>query len=141
MELKHTIPCVCMRVRRAANALTAYYDKALAELDITTPKFSILINVMQLEHPTMSQLSKVIHLEKSTLTRNIALLEKEGYVTTERGKDKREVYINLTEKGAQKVEECYPQWLGVQEKIIETLGGEENAKKFIKTLLTLQRLK
>ena len=130
-----------MRVRRAANALTAYYDKALAEFNISTPKFSILINIMQLEKPTMSQLSKVVHLEKSTLTRNIALLEKEGYVTTERGKDKREVYLSLTEKGTCKVEECYPEWLGVQDKIIETLGGEENAKKFIETLLTLQRMK
>ena len=130
-----------MRLRRAANAITAYYDKALEELDITTPKFSILINITQLEHPTMSQLSKVIHLEKSTLTRNIALLEKEGYVTAERGKDKREVYVNLTEKGIQIVEECYPKWFVAQDKVIETLGGEENAKKFIETLLKLQRLK
>ncbi|MBD9220333.1 MAG: MarR family transcriptional regulator [Clostridiales bacterium] len=141
MELKHTIPCICMRLRRSANAITAYYDKALEEFNISTPQFSILINTMQTENATMSKLSGILHLEKSTLTRNISVLEKEGYVKTERGADRREVYVFLTESGIKKVEECYPKWLDVQNNLIDLFGGEENAKQFINTLLKLQRLK
>ena len=48
----------------------------------------------------MSVIAQKLHVTVSTLTINMNGLEKKGYICRERGqKDKRVVYVTLTEKG------------------------------------------
>ena len=124
---KNFLPCVCMSARRAANALTNYYDKMFDPLGITVTQFSLMINIKSAATTNITDLTRVVKLDKSTLTRTLAPLIETGYVHSERGQNRREVLLSLTEKG--------------QQKMIELLGGDDEAEKFVDTLIRLQELK
>ena len=124
---KKFLPCVCMSARRAANALTNYYDKMFDPLGITVTQFSLMINIKSAATTNITDLTRVVKLDKSTLTRTLAPLIETGYVHSERGQNRREVLLSLTEKG--------------QQEMIELLGGDDEAEKFVDTLIRLQELK
>ena len=107
---KKFLPCVCMSARRAANALTNYYDKMFDPLGITVTQFSLMINIKSAATTNITDLTRVVKLDKSTLTRTLAPLIETGYVHSERGQNRREVLLSLTEKGQQKMAEAFPGW-------------------------------
>ena len=81
---KNFLPCVCMSARRAANALTNYYDKMFDPLGITVTQFSLMINIKSAATTNITDLTRVVKLDKSTLTRTLAPLIETGYVHSER---------------------------------------------------------
>lgn len=135
------LPCVCLSARRAANALTAYYDKAFEDLGITTTQFSMMINIKSAGQIRIGDLAKTVKLEKSTLTRTLAPLIDAGYVHSQRGTNRREVMLSLTYKGKEIMSEAFPIWREKQKEMEDFLGGEKEAERFVNTLLKLQSLK
>ena len=138
---KKFLPCVCMSARRAANALTFYYDNMLEPAGITVNQFSLMINIKSAGTTNITDLTHVVKLDKSTLTRTLVPLIDEGYIHSERGKNRREVILSLTEKGQAKMAETFPLWRQMQQEMAELLGGEAEAEKFVDTLIRLQKLK
>lgn len=136
-----TIPCVCMNARRAANALTHYYDKIFKTTEMTVSQYSLMVNISSARATNITELTRVVKLDKSTLTRTLAPLIDAGYIHSERGKNRREVILSLTEAGENKLKEARPFWEKAQGEMIELLGGEDEADKFVNTLIRLQELK
>ena len=70
--------CHCITMRRASNAITEYYDEALKEVGLTTSQYSLLKNLERMEVASTSEWAAYVHLDRSTLARNLnPLLEKE----------------------------------------------------------------
>lgn len=138
---KENLPCICLSMRRAASAATVFYDKKMEPLGISTTQFSMMINIKAEKVINMGSLAKLLKLEKSTLTRTLAPLIEKGYIHSERGENRREVLLSLTDKGMSKMDEAFPVWRGLQKEMTEFLGGEEEARAFVATLLKLQSLK
>ncbi len=138
---RNDLPCVCMSARRAANALTYYYDKMFDKMGITVNQYSLMKNIKAAGVTNITELTHIVKLDKSTLTRTLAPLIDAGYIHSERGKNRREVILSLTEKGQEKFETVYPFWKKTQDEMIELLGGETAAERFIDTLIRLQSLK
>lgn len=138
---RNDLPCVCMSARRAANALTYYYDKMFDKMGITVNQYSLMKNIKAAGVTNITELTRIVKLNKSTLTRTLAPLIDAGYIHSERGKNRREVILSLTEKGQAKFEAVYPFWKKAQDEMIELLGGETAAERFIDTLICLQSLK
>lgn len=138
---RNDLPCVCMSARRAANALTYYYDKMFDKMGITVNQYSLMKNIKAAGVTNITELTRIVKLDKSTLTRTLAPLIDAGYIHSERGKNRREVILSLTEKGQAKFEAVYPFWKKAQDEMIELLGGETAAERFIDTLICLQSLK
>lgn len=135
------LPCVCMSARRAANALTYYYDKMFENMGITVNQYSLMVNINSVGTTNITDLTRIVKLDKSTLTRTLAPLIEVGYIYSERGKNRREVMLSLTKEGKVKLEEVSPVWQKVQEEMVTLLGGAEDADKFVETLIRLQSLK
>jgi len=70
-----TDPCVCISTRKAANALTNLYDGALAKSGIKVTQYSLLKKIHGSPEMTINELSKLTKLNRTTLTRNLAILE------------------------------------------------------------------
>ncbi|MCD8035862.1 MAG: MarR family winged helix-turn-helix transcriptional regulator [Clostridiales bacterium] len=138
---KQYLPCFCMTARRAAGSLTSCYDKLLADEGITITQFSLMINIKSAKTTNITELTKKVKLDKSTLTRTLAPLIEEGYIHSERGESRREVILSLTEKGQQKTADTFPKWRALQKKMEEYLGGEDEAWDFVNKLIALQQLK
>lgn len=101
----------------------------------------VVYTIMGTATTNITDLTRVVKLDKSTLTRTLAPLIETGYVHSKRGQNRREVLLSLTEKGQQKMAEAFLVWRKMQQEMIELLGGEQEAEKFVDTLIRLQELK
>ena len=65
----------------------------------------------------MGELAELLGLERTTLTRSATLLEREGWVRTDRSGDGRERPLLLTAAGRRKLESAYPSWREAQDSV------------------------
>ena len=130
--------CLCIDLRMAAQKLTQIYDQVMAPSGITVTQFSQLHLIQTLAGPTLKELAGASQLDRSTLGRNIRVLEKQGLVTAKVGADARTRTINLTRKGRQTFKRAAPLWHGVQSQLKERLGKDARLQldAFLATLTT-----
>ena len=117
--------CLCIEVRTAAQKLTKLYDAALADFDITVTQLSQLNAIRKLGAPTLTDLSIETELDRSTLGRNIRLMEQQGLVAMTSGQDARTRVVKLTRKGHSTLRRAGPAWWQVQSSLIDQLGLEK----------------
>lgn len=116
--------CACTRVRRAARALTDAYDGALKPLGLKVTQFSLLRTVARMEGPSLTALAEEMALERSTLGRNVAVLERQGLVQLFGGFDLRERTVSLTPRAAKLLERAIPLWDKAQKRVERSLGTQ-----------------
>ena len=118
------IACLCTNVRRAALALTSIYDEALAPHGLKVTQFSLLRAVERHGQPNLTSLASATGLDRSTLGRNLRLLEGAGLVRFSPGEDQRERAVALTPEGAARVHGAARTWRRLQDSLEASLGGE-----------------
>ena len=120
--------CVCIDFRTVANRLTRLYDDKMAASGLTVTQFSQLNSIRQLGKPTLNELASATGLDRTTLARNVRVLEKLGYLNMTIGEDARTRLIQMTQSGKRAFEAAIPLWHGVQSGLIESLGDEGYAQ-------------
>jgi DNA-binding MarR family transcriptional regulator len=81
--------CLCINLRRAARGVSRHYDGALDGFGINVAQYSLLCNLQRLDQPSISTLAEAMGLDRSTLGRNLRVLEGEGLVMLVEGEDMR----------------------------------------------------
>jgi DNA-binding MarR family transcriptional regulator len=110
-----TRQCHCLAARRHARAITRLYDQHLRPHGLRATQFSILA-ALALKGPTpVSALAVTLGLERTTLTRSAALLERLGWVRGVRPADARQHPLSLTPAGRRTLHEAFPAWQAAQE--------------------------
>lgn len=117
--------CYCILARRAANALTGYYDAALAPFQITIAQFSLMNDISYLKVCNRTQLARQAGLDRTTVVRNLRTLQEKGLVQHAPGEDQRESTVCLTEAGEETLHKVRPEWRKVQNEVEQLLGAEE----------------
>ena len=128
--------CICIDVRAAAQRLTAIYDQAMASSGLSVNQFSLLHLVYTLERPTLKVLASASGLDRSTLGRNVRVMEKLGFVTMHIGDDARARHVRVTSKGSAAFKRALPLWREVQTSLAHKIGLEQHAQ-LKETLQTL----
>lgn len=131
--------CHCITMRRAANAITDYYDRALLETGLSTSQFSLLINLSRLGAANTSELAEYVNLERSTLVRNLKPLLAKGLIADLAKEGARNHQYTLSAEGQSMVQRCLPLWEQAQQEIKAYLG-DENVALFMELLYKLQEL-
>lgn len=116
--------CLCIDLRTAAQKLTQIYDDAMASSGLSVTQFSQLNLIRTLEGPTLTELAEASQLERSTLGRNLKVLEKMGLISTKAGADARSKTIHLSRKGLNAFKRAAPLWYGAQNQLLDRLGLE-----------------
>lgn len=129
--------CHCINIRRAANAVTSYYDKWLSEAGLTLNQYSLLSNIHKIEPCSVAALSRCVRLERTTLVRNLKLLRSMGWICDEADPGNRKSKIRLTESGVEKIQMAKPCWEKAQTGIEERLG-KDAMRKLTEALLLLE---
>ncbi|AIC21567.1 MULTISPECIES: MarR family winged helix-turn-helix transcriptional regulator [Pseudomonas] len=124
--------CLCTNLRRAARGVSRFYDGALDGFGINVAQYSLLSNLQRLDQPSISSLAEAMGLDRSTLGRNLRVLEGEGLVRLSEGEDQRNRIVQLTEEGQQRLLAALPAWEAAQQRLIDRLGAEKR-----ETLLAL----
>jgi DNA-binding MarR family transcriptional regulator len=116
--------CVCGSVRKAARAVTKVYDDALRPAGIRITQLGILGVAVRIGPVTVTQLAEATMTDRTTLTRNLKVLEQKDFIRIEAGNDQREREITVTSQGREALSIAYPIWKEVQSKVIKSLGED-----------------
>ena len=121
-------------LRRATRRMTQLYDDALAVHGIKVTQRSILQRIAEASAPTVSELADSMALDRSAMTRNLAPLEREGWIKPLTDpKDRRSRHIALTEAGQVKLAESFEAWR-VAHKSFEHIFGKAAAVELRESL-------
>ncbi|HEY1948690.1 MAG TPA: winged helix DNA-binding protein, partial [Bryobacteraceae bacterium] len=73
---------------------------------------------------TITELTKLLVIDQTTLTRGLALLERDGLLKTIPKPDGRLKSVKLTKKGEKTVLSAQPLWASAQRKMLNAIGPE-----------------
>jgi DNA-binding MarR family transcriptional regulator len=135
--------CACLKVRKAARAITNLYEEALRPSGLRATQFSLLMATRVMGPVTVVKLAQVMVMDRTTLTRNLEILENRGLITIKPGEDRREREINLTAGGMEVLTKAIPLWEEAQERVREGLGEErlQNLLGDLSEMVSLTRKK
>jgi DNA-binding MarR family transcriptional regulator len=120
--------CICIAVRKASRRLTARYDEALAPAGINLAQFSLLRNINRHGPVSLTRLADLTELDRSTLGRNVRVLERMGLCAPADAADKREAAIALTPDGKRILAAAEPLWATTQTDIRTRIGAQGAAQ-------------
>ncbi|MCH7515643.1 MAG: MarR family transcriptional regulator [Bacteroidetes bacterium] len=121
--------CIGLRLRRLSRIVDGYYRKNLIDYEITENQLTILFLLSETKKVEQGRIGKVLKLERSTVSRNIKLLEKKGLI---KRTPEYKPEIELTTKGRKLAIELIPLWEKTMDELIAKLG--DNGMQIIKKL-------
>ena len=126
--------CICFNIRKSARAITQLYEEALRPTGLRATQFTLLVATRVMGTATISGLAKGLVMDRTTLTRNMKPLEKQGFIRIMPGKeDRREREVTLTLAGQEILSEALPLWKSVQQSVVKLLG-QNRATRLLKDL-------
>src|SRR6266403_856008 len=111
--------CACHKVRIAARVVTRAYDEALRPVGLRSTPVTVLVAA----GITLNQLSTMLGLERTTLTRSLDGIEKEGLIRVE-SVDGRTRNVVLTQRGKDRLDLALPLWNQAQQNLRRRLGEQ-----------------
>ena len=117
--------CMCIKLRQASNNVTKIYDKALNSHHIKLTQYSTLKNIEKLVSPSIQTLSNKMNLDRSTLVRNLNILQKMKLISYEYENNIKSKVIRLTLDGNKKLSEAHVDWKKIQNSLLKNLDLEE----------------
>jgi DNA-binding MarR family transcriptional regulator len=135
--------CACFKVRKAARAITKLYEEVLRPSGLRATQFSLLMVTRVMGPVTVVKLAQVMVMDRTTLTRNLQILEKRGLIMIKPGEDRREREVNLTAEGMEVLTKAIPLWEEAQERVQKGLGEErlQNLLGDLSEMISLARKK
>jgi DNA-binding MarR family transcriptional regulator len=114
--------CACQKVRMAARAVTRAYDAALRPVGLRATQLAVVVAFSVDGAISITALAKVMGMDRSTLTRNLGPLEKEGLIAVGLEGRHRSRTLAITRQGLSRLREAMPLWERAQDTLREKLG-------------------
>jgi DNA-binding MarR family transcriptional regulator len=133
-----TDTCTCGELRKAARAVTLLYDDAFKSSGLLSTQFGVLQVIYDIDSVRISELADKLGMDRTTLTRNLSILERDGFIKISQGKDHRTRIVTATQKGRSAVAKATPLWNEVQHKVKQQMGESswhelmQNLRGFLK---------
>jgi DNA-binding MarR family transcriptional regulator len=118
------IHCACASARRTARLITRLYAQEMGNA-IEPTQFSLLFALHQKPGRGQSALAKALGLDKTTLSRNLTLMQKSGWTEPVSSDDLRERGYRLTAKGNRLLAKATPGWQKAQDKLRAAMAPAE----------------
>ena len=113
--------CACLNLRKASRAVTQMYNEALAPSGLQTTQMSVLITIARAYSIPALRLASDLVMDRSSLSRTLDTLERQGLIEKSRMKDGRRVTVSLTDQGWKAVREALPLWTQAQNRLVGLL--------------------
>jgi DNA-binding MarR family transcriptional regulator len=114
--------CTCGELRKAARAITLLYDNAFKSSGLLSTQFGVLQIIYNIDSIRISDLAGKLGMDRTTLTRNLSVLERQGFIQISQGKDHRTRIVKATQKGRSTVAKAILLWNEVQRKVKQKMG-------------------
>ncbi len=124
LDLSGTGYCASLNFRRTARAVTQLYDAALEKSCIRSTQFAILVAIAKNQPVSIGALGEVLIIDRTTLTRSLQLLKKEGLITISERARMRQRFLALTPKGVKALGRSLPMWRKAHARFVTTVGRD-----------------
>jgi DNA-binding MarR family transcriptional regulator len=114
--------CVAVRLRMLNRVVTNIYDDALRSLDLKVSQMNILVAAAKMGTARPSDVCDHLHLDVSTLSRNIERMKARGWLEVVPDEDGRAQPFRLTPQGRKLLETAVPAWSEAQQQVKKVLG-------------------
>ncbi|RMG33998.1 MAG: MarR family transcriptional regulator [Methanobacteriota archaeon] len=111
--------CIGARLRRLSRIVDNYYRNALSGFGITEKQMTILFFLSEMGRVEQGKIGRFLVLDKSTVSRNVKLLEKQGLIQKS---GQYRPAIELTQKGRGLVQKLIPIWEKTMDELVAKLG-------------------
>jgi DNA-binding MarR family transcriptional regulator len=114
--------CVAVRLRMLNRVITNIYDDALRPLDLKVSQMNILVAAAKLGTARPIEVCHHLHLDVSTLSRNVERMKARGWLEVVPDEDGRSQPFRLTSRGRKLLEKAVPAWSQAQQQVKKVLG-------------------
>jgi DNA-binding MarR family transcriptional regulator len=116
--------CVGQRLRLLNRVVTNIYDSQLRPLGLKASQVNILVATWKLGLAMPLKVCQILHLDPSTLCRNVERMRARGWLEVVPGDDARTQPFRLTSTGRKLLEKAVPRWQVAQTEVRRLLGRE-----------------
>ena len=99
----------------------------MQESGVRATQFTILSQLMLRGEMPIGKLAGILGMERTTLTRNLTLLEQRKWISIKAGDDPRSRIIGITAQGRGIVRRGFPYWSKAQAQVGKMLGADGQA--------------
>ena len=115
--MKESNPCFCVSVRGLANRLTQLYDDRMAPFDLRVTQYSVMKKIVDKPNSTISEIAQMSDLDRTTLTRSLRILERDGWLEFVKAKDQREKRLQIKATKTSDFDRAQRAWQQVQKEL------------------------
>ena len=118
--------CIGVRVGRLQRLVGRRFDQALRPLGLSISQMEVLSALTLMGTPIRpGELAAALNIERSTMSRNLALMEQHGLVaTTEKSATGRSTKIGITALGSQTLADATAAWSDAQDSVAGLVGPD-----------------
>ncbi len=117
--------CTNLKLRQLTRRIGRLYDEEMAKAGLKITQYSLLSHVVRMGPVRSVDLAAAMHMEASTLSRNLRPLIAEGWVQLHSGADARTHAVVATPAGLAKRAEAQRRWRAAQETVNDLLGAPQ----------------
>ena len=133
------VDCASFNLRKASRLMAQAYDRYLQPSGLTNTQFTLLAVASSRGPISITELAGELGMDRTTLTRNLKLVEREGLVQVTAGRDARTREVRLTANGHEAFQKAIPLWQEAQTRVVEALG-RAHWRDLVKELRTISQV-
>jgi DNA-binding MarR family transcriptional regulator len=128
VDFTATRQCVCTAARRNSRDLTRIFEKAMRGSGVRGTQFTLLATLVQTGPIPTTRLAEFQGLERTTLTRNLSRLVRDGFVQIREGEDRRVRKAAITPAGEEAARRAFPFWKKAQDAALAAAAAAGQAQ-------------
>ncbi|MFM7333714.1 MAG: MarR family winged helix-turn-helix transcriptional regulator [Tabrizicola sp.] len=136
MDFGHPLNCLTFNLQRASRNLVRSFEEAAKDSGVTAPQFTTLSLIGGFGELTVSQIAERMGTDRTTLTRNLAVMARKGWIVEAGAQDRRLSIWRLSPEGHATLDAALPVWRRFQAGLVDRIGPDAAAA----LLTTLTRL-
>lgn len=114
--------CINARIHRLTRLIDEVYRSRISGLGLTESQMSMLLSIDQHREISQADLGRHLHLERSSVSRNLRRLIDQGLVRRETQPDTS--LLSLTKAGKSRVQTLLPHWEAAMADLYRKLGPD-----------------
>jgi len=117
--------CLLGHWRKVNRVLTSIYEAEMRDWDLKPSQLNLLVAIAKAGLVRRIDLGKRLHLDPSTLTRNLRVILKQGWIEERPDEaDQRSSLVKVTPKGRKLLDSIAPAWRRAQARARQMLGSQ-----------------
>jgi DNA-binding MarR family transcriptional regulator len=127
--------CLDYNLRKASRIAAHHYEEVMKPCGLRNTQFTLMVATCLMDKPLITDLARVLAMDRTTVSRNVKPLQRDGLLSIVTGEDKRSRHIVVTDAGRQRLLQAIPLWQKAHQSLQQKVGLE-NAQQLLTTLNT-----